>query len=1348
MGTAGPQSPPIQPHYRHGPPPKAAAPAPVADAEPNEEWKENLRLTIQIGFQPMIQEAKERLEKGLQDLNAKGVPLDSPERRRYHQTFQEEAASIRQFAQEQFEVDLAKERVTRRLILGGPVSPMVQVELEQEQSGIWEQIQRNNKASPETAEPSVSASSSQSAPRRESTSEQATQRPSEAGAARYIPSRTPPTTSSVGTSSQPSVSKPPPQNATWKSPATSHLDEFQSHMSTAAVASSPPAPFRGSSPTVTTAARPIPAATRPNSGAASAEPNIAVTPISHASGFAHRNSTVEENRSPSLHTENQRVGSSSPIEPNTRAPSVGASYRSPTTQTRAESSSSPSQAENHRTTSSPLGPRRSQSNFNASLASSASKSEPWTRSELTDEPEELITPERGVPLPSARLREGLEKPLASSPPASRQLPEVWRPSMTPEEDAATSTPFAFARSGSLRSASSSIRASMPSFAEQPTPPNASRNTERAAEERRNSGVGGGLNRRPSSFFAQQSTASNDASKNSVEERRNPGLNRRPSSSFAQQSTASNDVSKITAEEMRNAERDWARRPSTSIPPPSVQQSTAPSDFSRSTKQEAEARRDSEPSGATRRPSVPLSFGQQSTPADDISKNVQREAEERREAELPWEGVTRSREKEKGKQQEQARATRQSTASEQVSRPVAHVSVPPSHSDGSSTSGRPPDSVPFHVGGLGSTASHSDGIRVSAHVRPASPSATSGASPSSAPAPSTSSFVQSSSTSNDEPLFPDRRSPYSGISHMATFASPLVQPPPPSKEEPLFPDRRSPYSSGISHTATPAKPEETTNHYDNARSTPITRETFAYPQHAPPSPAAASPSYNSEDPLARYGGEGRAASSSYPIPVPSRSPRDAPSVDDPGSMSRYGIVRPPEARPETTYGSYSEFPPSSIPRGSFSSRDEELAATERELQQRALEAERLAKRAEEEAQRKVDEARRKEEEARRKEEEARLKEEATQKKEAQLREQMREINEKEADLKRREADLARREAETKRKDAAREEEERQKNERERERRKAEAEKQYEQQREFQAREAKIRADNESKRRQDSYSAETESARSGSSSSWNTPPRSSPAPSSATSSSARSNSTSNSSSWSNSSRASSTTTNQSSASARTPTGSTPNGKPTWGPTPPTSPPYSTGSHPGARPSSASMPKPTSASSQSTPPPVNLEERQRQQREKAEEQFRKLQEQMERERQAKEMKAGRMLSKEDVARIYQQHEQQWSKMSAHSEVTWDMMPWPMYKRPSNPEDITSGAVDAYILSPHYPDQDKSTKDRVRQLLRRWHEDHFNQKVLSKVSEGDKERVKQAAGLVTRNLNNLLERANESKKSASAFG
>jgi hypothetical protein len=139
--TTAPQSTPIRSQYR--PTPEAEALAPVAKYEPDDEWKESLRTTIQIGFQPLIQEAQERLEAELQELNEKGLLSESPARALCLRKFQEEAASIRKLAREQFEADLAKERVANRLALGGPVSPTVLAGLEQEQSGIWERIQRS-----------------------------------------------------------------------------------------------------------------------------------------------------------------------------------------------------------------------------------------------------------------------------------------------------------------------------------------------------------------------------------------------------------------------------------------------------------------------------------------------------------------------------------------------------------------------------------------------------------------------------------------------------------------------------------------------------------------------------------------------------------------------------------------------------------------------------------------------------------------------------------------------------------------------------------------------------------------------------------------------------------------------------------------------------------------------------------------------------------------------------------------------------------------------------------------------------------------------------------------------------
>ncbi|KAJ7124561.1 hypothetical protein C8R46DRAFT_1147288 [Mycena filopes] len=419
----------------------------------------------------------------------------------------------------------------------------------------------------------------------------------------------------------------------------------------------------------------------------------------------------------------------------------------------------------------------------------------------------------------------------------------------------------------------------------------------------------------------------------------------------------------------------------------------------------------------------------------------------------------------------------------------------------------------------------------------------------------------------------------------------------------------------------------------------------------------------------------------------------------------------------------------------------------------------------EMRRKEEETRQKEAETRQRETETRLREAARQREEAEKQRKEKEKLQAEAEKQRKERERLQAEAEKQRWEAAerqRKEQERllaeaekqrweaaEKQRKEKERLQAEAEKQRWEHREeaekqrkekerLQAEAEKLRLERErfleGQRRESEIKERRRQGSMDADANWH-----GPSPSNTTSSSARSNSTAGSSStgWSSTSKASSASSQTSSASGARPTPATPNSKPTWTSSTPSSPYTSTAGS-----------KPTPKTGTSNPPPVNLEDRARRQREQAEEQFRKMQEQMERERRAKEQKAGRMLSKEDVVQIYQQHEQMWAKMgsAAQGEVTWDMLPWPVYKRPNSAEEITSGAVDAYIMSPHYPDPEKSTKDRVRQQLRKWHEDHFNQKVLSKVGERDKERVKAAAGTVTRNLNNLLERANESKKAGSS--
>ncbi|KAJ6516291.1 hypothetical protein C8R45DRAFT_959618 [Mycena sanguinolenta] len=88
------------------------------DEEPDEEWKENRRKIIHNGFQDMIHDAKERLERILQSLlGMEDLEEEERERERlfFVEEFQSETQAIKVLAKEEFEHALARERLRRRL---------------------------------------------------------------------------------------------------------------------------------------------------------------------------------------------------------------------------------------------------------------------------------------------------------------------------------------------------------------------------------------------------------------------------------------------------------------------------------------------------------------------------------------------------------------------------------------------------------------------------------------------------------------------------------------------------------------------------------------------------------------------------------------------------------------------------------------------------------------------------------------------------------------------------------------------------------------------------------------------------------------------------------------------------------------------------------------------------------------------------------------------------------------------------------------------------------------------------------------------------------------------------------
>jgi len=171
-------------------------------------------------------------------------------------------------------------------------------------------------------------------------------------------------------------------------------------------------------------------------------------------------------------------------------------------------------------------------------------------------------------------------------------------------------------------------------------------------------------------------------------------------------------------------------------------------------------------------------------------------------------------------------------------------------------------------------------------------------------------------------------------------------------------------------------------------------------------------------------------------------------------------------------------------------------------------------------------------------------------------------------------------------------------------------------------------------------------------------------------------------------------------------------------------------GAPPSGTSPYQTTSIS------PEEWEKRQQEHARRQQEQFRREQERKERERQARSSKT---LGEREIVALFAEHDRQWARLKSLDDLGWDSFPWPMFKKPTEPEELTGVAIGAYVLSPHHPtDKSKAARDRVKDHIKKWHPDRFETKLLRNVREEEKEKVREGAGLVARNLNEMLTRSN----------
>ena len=122
---------------------------------------------------------------------------------------------------------------------------------------------------------------------------------------------------------------------------------------------------------------------------------------------------------------------------------------------------------------------------------------------------------------------------------------------------------------------------------------------------------------------------------------------------------------------------------------------------------------------------------------------------------------------------------------------------------------------------------------------------------------------------------------------------------------------------------------------------------------------------------------------------------------------------------------------------------------------------------------------------------------------------------------------------------------------------------------------------------------------------------------------------------------------------------------------------------------------------------------------------------------------LSEEEYESLVIFHDQQWDFINSLPHLQWTDFPWPVlsFSNSTKKEDLTLEAVADYVFAPLRLHHDRNmSKERLKEIIRRWHPDRFEVKYLTRVVNlHEREMVREGAGMVVRFLNDLLGKWND---------
>jgi len=112
-------------------------------------------------------------------------------------------------------------------------------------------------------------------------------------------------------------------------------------------------------------------------------------------------------------------------------------------------------------------------------------------------------------------------------------------------------------------------------------------------------------------------------------------------------------------------------------------------------------------------------------------------------------------------------------------------------------------------------------------------------------------------------------------------------------------------------------------------------------------------------------------------------------------------------------------------------------------------------------------------------------------------------------------------------------------------------------------------------------------------------------------------------------------------------------------------------------------------------------------------------------------------DVAiAVFKRHQRQWDLISTKDTLCWSNFPWPMFKQPSAPEEITWRHVHKYLTSRHYPEKTRSESpmERIQDQIKRWDLEHFEANLFARVVNEDRDKIRKGVGRLMGTLDLLL--------------